>query len=50
MSRWLRLIAGIEVYAKNEGCSCVRIFGRKGWLRALEGYRAKCVILNKELD
>ena len=32
MSRWLPLIAGIEAYAREEGCMCVRIFGRKGWL------------------
>jgi hypothetical protein len=50
MSRWLPLIAGIESYAKNEGCACVRIFGRKGWLRALEGYRAKHIVLDKELN
>lgn len=49
MSRWTPLIAGIEAYAKNEGCKCVRIFGRKGWLRALAGYREKQVILDKEL-
>lgn len=50
MSRWLPLISGIETYAKEEGCTCVRIFGRKGWLRALKGYRAKFVILDKELN
>ena len=49
MSRWLPLIAGIENYAKDEDCICVRIFGRKGWLRALEGYRAKYIISEKEL-
>jgi hypothetical protein len=49
MSRWLPLIAGIENYARDEGCSCVRIFGRKGWLRALEGYRERHIVLDKEL-
>ena len=49
MSRWLPLISGIESYARDEGCSCVRIFGRKGWLRVLEGYRAKHIILDREL-
>jgi len=49
MSRWLPLITGIEDYARDEGCTCVRIFGRKGWLRVLEGYRAKFMILDKEL-
>lgn len=49
MDQWLSLIAGIEKYAKAENCSCVRIFGRKGWERALEGYRAKHVILERPL-
>src|SRR4051812_24620338 len=26
--RWLPLFDQIETYAKNEGCRCVRIFGR----------------------
>ncbi|WP_316190140.1 MULTISPECIES: hypothetical protein [unclassified Bradyrhizobium] len=50
MTRWLPLIASIEAYAKAEGCKCVRIFGRKGWLRALEGYRQRFVIIDKAID
>jgi len=49
-SRWLPLISRIEAYAKEEGCRSVRIFGRKGWLRVLEGYDTKHVILDKELN
>ncbi len=48
MSRWLPLISGIENYARDEGCVCVRIFGRKGWLRVLEGYRERYVVMDKE--
>ena len=47
--RWLRLLGEIEDYAKAEGCSRVRIFGRKGWVRVLERYRIRNVILEKEL-
>ena len=50
MSRWLRLIGRIEEFARNEACNCVRIYGRKGWLRALDGYEQRHVILDKELD
>jgi hypothetical protein len=50
MPRWLPLISNIEAYAKEEGCSCVRIFGRKGWLRVLDGFRGKHVVLDKELS
>ncbi len=49
MSRWLSLIKGIEAYARDEGCNCVRIFGRQGWLRVLDGYRRTNVILDKQL-
>jgi len=49
MARWLPLIGGIEAYAKGEGCQCVRIFGRKGWLHVLDGYEEKHVIIEKEL-
>lgn len=49
MSRWLGLLGQIEDYARAEGCSRVRIFGRKGWVRMLERYRISNVILEKEL-
>lgn len=49
MSHWLGLIAQIETYAKNEGCSCARIIGRRGWSRVLEGYRAEYAILEKAI-
>lgn len=48
-SRWLPLIAGIEDFARREGCSEMRIYGRKGWTRALSDYRARYVILTKDL-
>lgn len=47
--RWLPLFATIEKYAKDEGCK-MRIFGRKGWERVLQGYRVEYVILEKELS
>ena len=50
MARWLPLIRGIEDYAEAEGCRCVRIFGRKGWLRVLDGYMQTHVVIDKALD
>jgi hypothetical protein len=47
--RWLPLFAMIEKYAKDEGCSTMRIFGRKGWERVLDGYRVEHVVLEKAL-
>lgn len=49
MARWLPLMSGIENYARDEGCARVRIFGRKGWLRVLGRYRAKHVVMDREL-
>lgn len=49
MEHWLPLIAGIEKYARAEGCSCVRIFGRKGWARKLENYTTEHVVLERSL-
>lgn len=49
MRHWLPLLRQIEDYARNEGCACVRIYGRKGWLRVLDGYEQKYVIMDKGL-
>jgi hypothetical protein len=49
MVRWVPLICGIEAYAQAEGCCCVRIFGRKGWSRILEGYEQTFAIMDKRL-
>ena len=47
--RFLPLLARIEAYAKAEGCSVIRIYGRKGWERVLDGFSSKCVVLDKDL-
>jgi hypothetical protein len=46
---WLHLLDRIEDYARAEGCSCMRIIGRKGWQRALNGYGVRWAILEKGL-
>lgn len=48
--RWLPLFEKIEKYAADEGCKTMRIYGRKGWERVLDGYRAEYVILEKALS
>jgi hypothetical protein len=50
MQRWLPLIDRIELYARAEGCRRIRIFGRKGWLRALQGFEQNHIIMDKELS
>jgi hypothetical protein len=49
MALWLPLIRGIEAYAQAEDCCCVRIFGRRGWSRILEGYEQTFAIMDKRL-
>jgi hypothetical protein len=47
---WLPLLAGLEQFARNEGCAALRIIGRKGWSRVLEDYPVKYVVMEKELS
>lgn len=49
MRGFLPLLDGIEAYARAEGCAALRLYGRKGWARVLDGYRARHVVLQKEL-
>lgn len=48
--RSLPLLSQIEDYAKKEGCRSMRVMGRRGWVRALRGYRTARVVLEKELQ
>ena len=47
--RWLPLFELIEKYAAEEGCVKMRIYGRPGWQRVLQGYLPEYVILEKQL-
>ena len=47
--RWIRLLEGIEDFARAEGCEATRIIGRKGWARVLTSYQTKRIVLEKEL-
>ena len=49
MRRWLALLMTIESYARAEGCSRMRIFGRKGWQRMLPDYRTTNIVLERKL-
>jgi hypothetical protein len=48
-AQWLPLLRQIEDYARAEGCSRMRAFGRKGWLRVLSGYSVAHVVLERPL-
>lgn len=47
---WVHLIDGLEKYAREEGCRAMRIWGRRGWERELEGYGIARVMLQKDLN
>lgn len=42
------IIASIEAWAREIGCSRMMLQGRRGWLRRLDGYRQTGVVLEKE--
>ena len=47
--RWMPMLRKLEIYAKANGCSRVRIFGRRGWARVLKTYRVSNVVLERLL-
>jgi hypothetical protein len=49
LKRWLSLISALERFAIAEGCTSVRIYGRRGWARVLPDYRLHSIVLQKEL-
>ena len=49
MARTLPLLATVEDYARDMGCDCVRVCGRQGWARVLDGYRVTRFVLERRL-
>ncbi len=48
--RCQELLGTIEKFARVEGCTRVRLMGRRGWVRKLPGFAFKAVILEKVLS
>lgn len=46
---WDLFMPMVENYAKAEGCDLVRVMGRKGWARVLDGYRQPWIVLDKRI-
>jgi hypothetical protein len=46
---WRAIWAGIERWARSQGCAAVEIRGRPGWARHLNDYRATMIFFSKEL-
>lgn len=49
MDQWLDHLTAIEQWARREGAQRLRIFGRKGWQRKLDGYHVSNVVLERSL-
>ncbi len=52
MHRIARALLKSSTHIELRACSLrktVRIYGRKGWLRILDGYEEKHIIMDKEL-
>ncbi len=50
LSEWYNdSITYVENYAKEEECDYMEVFGRKGWVKIMKGYKEECVVLRKQL-
>lgn len=46
---WNAMLQDVEDYARAHGCDRLEIQGRRGWLRALQGYQEVSTVISKEL-
>lgn len=49
LKRWHGCLADIEAYARAEGCTHVRMEGRKGWRSFFPDYHEPWIVLQKKL-
>ena len=43
-------VPAIETFAKDQGCDRIAINGRRGWLKAFDGYKELSTVMVKELE
>jgi hypothetical protein len=48
--RWLDGLDAVERWARGQGCKAMRLLGRKGWGRVLDGYRPQYTVFVRSLD
>ncbi|MBR1219437.1 hypothetical protein JQ557_15645 [Bradyrhizobium sp. U87765 SZCCT0131] len=46
---WPHALAPIEAYARELGCTAMRVDGRRGWQRVLDNYAMQWITLEKRL-
>jgi len=49
LADWLPFLDEVEEWARSMGCSEMRIYGRRGWLKVLDGYKPTNTKLSKDL-
>lgn len=49
LDEWLDHIHVIEAWAKANGCACLNIIGREGWMRKMDGYKRLQTIISRKL-
>lgn len=49
MREWFGFISEIEKFAREEGCSSIRVIGRRGWARVLRDYEQIGIVIEKDL-
>jgi hypothetical protein len=50
MSDWLEeVVEALTAWAKSQDCDCLRISGRRGWIKTLPEFRETCTTLEKTL-
>jgi hypothetical protein len=46
---WQASLPVVEQWATSQGCQRIRVYGRIGWMKHLQGYAVKGVILDRNL-
>lgn len=49
VAEWLPLQPRVEDWAVKNGCTRLRVMGRKGWSRILEDWKSIAIVFEKEL-
>lgn len=50
MDEWLHgVVAALKAWAASQNCHCLRVSGRRGWLRTLPDFHETCTTLECEI-
>ena len=49
MKDWIHHLDDVENWAKEQGCSYIDMYGRRGWLKVLTDWKEDSILLRKKL-